>query len=290
MLLYRLTLRKQALPTEDTQVKVVRKKKNAVLWLLGVLAISGVGCSTTRLSDTPRTGVEQLLISNAIDASLDKFEFEGLGGAKVFVDEKYVDCVDRKYLIGSIRRRAFQSGARLVDKTEEADLVVEVHSGAVGTDRSEGFLGTQALSVPGPFSVQLPEVKLLSQSSQYGTAKISLVAYDAKTREAVSMGGLARARSSDKNWTVLGVGPIRTGDVRDEIGLAGRRTESDWPIVLSQRNFWPQVHASLPPNQGPASQGAGPHTPPPSHPSFESSSGPPAQPVAFPPPRPALRQ
>jgi hypothetical protein len=100
--------------------------------------------------------MEQMLVSNAIDSSLDKIDFESLSGAAVLIDEKYLECTDKKYIVGSVRQRAFQAGCRLVDKPDEADVVLELYSGAVGTDRAEGFIGTPSISVPGPLPVQLP--------------------------------------------------------------------------------------------------------------------------------------
>lgn len=204
--------------------------------LLNALAMVVVahcaGCASTRLSDTSRTGVEQLLVSHAIDSSLDKIEFSSLSGAAVFVDDKYLECVDKKYVVAAARQRAFQAGSRLVDKPEEADVVLELFCGAVGTDRSEGFIGVPAFSMPGPIPMRLPEIKLLSQTTQYGTAKIGVVAYDPKTRHAQSAGGLARSRSNNSNWSFLGLGPFSTGSVSKEVALARVRDEPERRISL----------------------------------------------------------
>lgn len=185
-----------------------------------VLCLTLTGCGTTRTSDTARTGMEQLLISNAVDHVVDGVDFKPLAGKNVFVDDQYLECVDKKYVIGAIRHRAFRAGARMVAKPEEADLVLEVHAGAVGTDKSDSFLGMPAVAMPGPFPVQIPEIKLYSQSKQVGTAKIGMIAYDPKTRAAVGQGGLAMSRSDNNNWYVLGVGPFTSGRVPDEIAMS----------------------------------------------------------------------
>jgi hypothetical protein len=187
------------------------------------------------MTDTARSGMEQLLVSNAIDSSLNKIGFDSVAGAAVFVDEKQLECTDKKYIIGSVRQRLFQAGCRLADKPEDADVVLELYSGAVGTDRSEGFVGIPALNVPGPMPVQLPEFRLLSQTTQYGTAKIGMVAYDAKSKRALSFGGLARARSNNTNWTVLGIGPFNSGSIREEVALTESLESPDQQILLSTR-------------------------------------------------------
>ena len=95
------------------------------------------GCASTKSSDTARTGIEQLLISSATDQALDKVNFGPIRNAKVFVETKYLDCVDNNYIIVSLHQRLLRNGSTLVDKPEEAQVILEVGSGAVGTDRQE---------------------------------------------------------------------------------------------------------------------------------------------------------
>jgi len=54
-----------------------------------------VGCTSSKTTNTARTSREQLLISNAIDQSLAKVDCSALRGASVFIDDKYLDCVDK---------------------------------------------------------------------------------------------------------------------------------------------------------------------------------------------------
>ena len=62
-----------------------------------------------------------------------------LNEKKVLVEEKYLDCVDKAYVLGSVRDRVVRGGAELVTKPEEADIILEVRSGGVGTDMSNTF-------------------------------------------------------------------------------------------------------------------------------------------------------
>lgn len=186
------------------------------LLLVGCL----VGCATTRTSDTPRTGVEQLLISNAVDQALSKVDFSPLRGRSVLVQDKYFDGVDKNYVIGSIRHRVLETGARLVEKEEEADVVMEVRSGGVGTDSVSSFVGSPQFAVPLPLPLQVPEVRLIDTRTQIGSAKIALIAYDAKTRQALGAGGITMARSYDVNRFYFGAGPFNSGTVKEEVSAA----------------------------------------------------------------------
>lgn len=187
---------------------------------LGLCAVTAVGCTTARTSDTSRTGIEQLLISNAVDQTLDKLSLPPVEGRKVFIDGQYLDSVDKGYVIGSVRQRVLASGAFLVDKKEDSEITLEVCSGGVGTDSVDSYVGMPGIALPGPMPVSLPEVRLYQKKSQFGTAKISVVAYASADGRLLHDGGNALARSDDNSWSVFGVGPFQDGSVRDEVRTA----------------------------------------------------------------------
>ncbi len=112
----------------------------AGLWIL-------MGCASTNTSNTSRTAQEQLLISNSMDQALNKVDFSAFNGSRVFIDEKYLDCVDKQYLVGSVRHRTLRSGARVVEKAEEADIIVEVRSGGVGTNITDSYIGSPKIAI-----------------------------------------------------------------------------------------------------------------------------------------------
>lgn len=176
------------------------------------------GCTSTKSSNTARTAVEQLLISTSVDETLDSVDFRPFADTDVFVDDKYMDSVDKSYVVASVRHRLMQQGARLAAKPEDAQVVVELRSGGIGTDTSESYVGLPEVSLPGMLT--LPEVRFITRSSQTGTAKIGLVAYNAKTREILGDGGVSLARSDDNNWYVLGIGPYQNGTLKQEIKKA----------------------------------------------------------------------
>jgi hypothetical protein len=206
-------------------------KPSRLIVCLCLLAITLTsGCTTSKKSNTARTGVEQLLISNAIDQSLDKIDFEPFRGHAVYLEEKYVDCVDKNYLLASMRHRILRTGARLVSKPEEADIALELRSGVVGTDSTDMFVGIPEITVPG--MVTIPELRMIEKTNQSGTAKIGLVAYDPKTGRILREGGHSLAQSTDSNWFAGGIGPVQTGSIRKEVadGTKIRRGQKLTPL------------------------------------------------------------
>lgn len=185
-------------------------------WLVVCAGMTSVlECTSTNSSNTARTATEQMLVSNAVDQSLSKVDFQSFGGRKVFVEEKYLDCTDKNYVVSSVRHRVLMQGAQIVAKPEDAELILEVRSGAVGTNSSNSFLGIPQIQLPGMIST--PEIKLVNRVNQTGMAKIGLVAYDAKSYQVLGDGGMSLARSDDSNWYVFGIGPWQNGTVKKEI-------------------------------------------------------------------------
>lgn len=211
-----------------------------MLRFCGALLLAGIvgsiGCTSTNSSNTARTATEQMLISNAVDQSLSKVDFQAFGGRKVFVEEKYLDCADKNYVASSVRHRVLMQGGQIAAKPEEADVIVEVRSGAVGTNSSNSFLGIPQIQIPGMFST--PEIKLVNRVNQTGMAKIGLVAYDAKSHQVLGDGGMSLAKSADNNWYVLGIGPWQNGSVKKEIERGQPRYASQpWIEVPPQVAF-----------------------------------------------------
>jgi hypothetical protein len=196
------------------------------LWLGLACAALLSGCATTKESDTARTGVEQLLVSSAVDQALDKIDLTPVRGASVWLEEKYLDCVDKNYVIVSLEQRLMMNGATLAAKAEDADVVMHVSSGSVGTDRQEKYLGLSEIPLPPPSPIMIPQVSIFSRQRANGTAKLRIVAFDAKTRRPVLQGGMALARSDFKSWKILGAGPVESGTVPTEIAAATGRYDS----------------------------------------------------------------
>lgn len=194
--------------------------------LLGLLA----GCATTKSSDTARTGIEQMLISSATDQALNKVNFEPIRHAKVYVETKYLDCVDKNYIIVALHQRLMRNGSTLVDKPEDAQVILEVASGAVGTDRQEFFVGIPQIPLPPPSPISIPKLELFTRGRATGTAKLTVIAYDAKTRQPVVDASNTLARADYRQWHVLGTAPVITGSVPAEIAKATGERES--PLAM----------------------------------------------------------
>ena len=199
---------------------------NRLALLLAGCCLGTGGCATIKESDTSRTGVEQLLISSAVDRSLDKIDFRPIARAKVYVEEKYLDCTDKNYVIVALHQRLLQQNCTLVGKPEDSDITLEIGSGAVGTDRHDLFMGVPQIPLPPPSPISIPKMTLYERNKSMGTAKLAIVAYDTKSRASVINSAAALARTDYKNYTLVGTPGLESGSVEAQIVAATGQRDS----------------------------------------------------------------
>jgi hypothetical protein len=206
--------------------------------ILLTTAVLVAGCGTTRWSDTMRTGTEQLLLSDAIDRAVSNFDLRALAGKEVYFDTSYLKpSADADYLIGSLRQHALASGCILRTKAEEADYVVEIRSGTLGTDRHDLLFGVPATTIPAStftagVSAQIPELPLMKRTDQRAVAKIALFAYNRETGRPVWQSGTVPVESAARAFWVFGAGPFRRGHIHQGTDFAGEKV--NLPLVAKE--------------------------------------------------------
>jgi len=199
-----------------------------------------VGCGTTKWSDTKRTATEQLLISDAMDRAVSRMDFRAVAGKKVYLDDgPLISVTDAEYLVSLLRQHMLANGCRVMEKRDEADYVVEVRAGAVGTDRREvtfGVPATQAISSLPMSTVvpAIPEMPLANKTEQRAVVKIALFAYNRKTGRPVWQSGTVPIESTAKNLWLLGAGPFQRGTIYEGTEFVGREIEI--PLIAPGRD------------------------------------------------------
>ncbi|MEQ9225667.1 MAG: DUF6655 family protein [Parvibaculum sp.] len=182
------------------------------------------GCTTERRSAPSRTATEQLLISAAADRAAQNLSIDIPAGTKIFVDASYFEGVDSKYAIAAIRDRFLRRGARLVEKRGQADMIVELRSGALSIDENALIVGIPQMDVPIPLagSLGLPEIALFKRDRRQGIAKFAAVGYDTKTGELISSSASDFGFSQQTEYDVLFIISWSTSDMMPAEGAVLR--------------------------------------------------------------------
>ncbi|MDP6635636.1 MAG: hypothetical protein QGG42_12100 [Phycisphaerae bacterium] len=142
-------------------------------WIIALGAAASCGCTTRTLSNTPRTAIEQLLLTRAVDMAMVKFDMPELADKKVFIDFANLKCYEAEYVTVAIRTRIARTGAELVESAEGADMTIEVASGALAMEYKRSEVGMPPLPVPNS-PAPLPAMPLYRSIEQTAIIKLLL--------------------------------------------------------------------------------------------------------------------
>lgn len=212
---------------------------------LSALLLAGLaqtGCGTVRNTNTPRTGTEQMLLSTSFDEALRRIDFSPLANAPVYFDTKNIEAVDKGWIISSIREAMIIRGVRLMDKPEQATVIVEGRIGAFGTDDASFMIGIPQMTIPvtlvGMPTGTIPEMALMKKNDQQALSKLALFAYDRSNGGVVWTSGTSSGFANSKNLFVGGLGPIQSGSHKKNPEFMG--------VVLPQMTVQPYPIPILP--------------------------------------------
>jgi len=199
-------------------------KRLCIPLMVSVFLVSA-GCSTRSTSNTPRTAVEQLLLSSAVDLAVAKIVMPELADKNVYVDFTNLKCYDAEYVKVAVRARIAQQGATLVEASDQADCVAEVASGALATEHKTGVVGIPHLPMP-QSDVPLPEVPFFKTVEQTAIVKLLIFVHEKGKFIAAAQ---YYAKSDRDESFVLWKRFQRQDDVRQGWEKADKRLQSTKP-------------------------------------------------------------
>ncbi len=201
-----------------------RVRGGAGVVMVALLLVMVSGCATIRVTDPAQTATEQYLMSVAATKAVDQLSAEALRDRSVYVDSTYLTAATQpsaihSYMLGELRAKLLLSGVRLVDRRDQAQIILEVRSQASSVDRLEYLLGLPAFYAPGGTSategiaVATPELAIYKNTRQSGYASIAFVAYWAKTGELVASSGPFVGRTFRVDYFIFGYNARTIGNI-----------------------------------------------------------------------------
>ena len=196
-----------------------------------VLLSMHLGCSTVRVTDPTETADQEFLESEATRLAINQIATDQLRGRKVFVDPTFLSIVQENtpplsfkqtpqpylYLLAELRAKLLLSGARLTDKKDDAEIIVEARTGGISVNHLELLVGLASITIPTegiasiPFTT--PELAILKSTKQYGYASVAFVAYWRDTGEIAASSGPFVGRTAREDYWILGFGPNTVGNI-----------------------------------------------------------------------------
>ena len=203
--------------------------------LFTVASLAGIflagGCATIRTTDPAETADQLFLESEATRLAVAHISADQLRDRKVFVDTTYLSTLRENtqdlsfrqvpqqflFLVAELRAKLLLSGARMVDRREDAEIIVEARSGGISVNREDYLLGLANVTIPTegvasiPFTT--PELALLKSTKQFGFASVAIVAYWRDTGEIVTSSGPFIGRTARKDYWVFGYALTPVGNI-----------------------------------------------------------------------------
>jgi len=163
------------------------------------------GCTSIHNTEPSRTATEQLLISTAADRAIEQLQFPTSAGDRMFLVDSRFESYDKGYVLSAITHRLLAQGGRLVAEAADADVTVEIRSGALSTIHEKFLLGIPELQIPVPplGSFTLPELALFKRDHQEGIAKFAMHVTRRKDGLLVAGSGPVYGNSELTNWAIL---------------------------------------------------------------------------------------
>jgi hypothetical protein len=208
------------------------------------------GCATIRVTDTPQTADQQFLLTEAATRAVAQLSMDSLRGRSVWVVSEYSfsttqpfdqsffttevrsPTFEASFMIGEVRARVLQAGARLAPDRGLADVILEVRTGALAINRVDFLLGLSAFSLlPGingnssstsaGFATST-NLAVYQNIKQNGFASVALVAYWRTTGELLNISGPFIGRTYRNDYLILGyelppngnIPPTQTGTIK----------------------------------------------------------------------------
>jgi hypothetical protein len=217
-------------------------------WLMLAVITLGSGCGSTK----SYLATDQLLMSDAVDATVAKLDFSPMSGKKVFLDPTYIRTakgpllIDSDYVVSSVRQQMVGAGVQIVENREEAELIAEARLGALGLDghnviygipASNGLAAASTAITSVPMIPAIPEISFARHEAKSGAAKLAVFAYDRVTREPYWQSGIAKSASSAHDTWVLGIGPWQKGTIYDRTRFAGSVVSGGEPLDAEDKKL-----------------------------------------------------
>jgi hypothetical protein len=191
---------------------VTRCRLLALAALLSTAALAAGGCTMTPTA-SPRSTIEQRLLSRSLERALAKIDVTPFKGKRVFVDLTGLtpdQVYARTYVSSELRQR----GVLVVSDASESEVRLQVMAPGLGVDQGETLIGIPATTVP-VLSVAIPEIPIFRWVRHRGVTEVKFYAYDNQDGRPFEVAPSALGHSRYSQFTILIIIRWTTDDLDD---------------------------------------------------------------------------
>ncbi len=180
-------------------------RKVCLCFVLLLTFVGLTGCASTRITTTPRTAVEQALLTRSAADAVDTLDSIDLENEAFALKLEAFNPLEKEYYQAALTEFLLSSNGRMASP-EEADIIVVPRSAFAAIDDSKFLIGIPSIQFPVPGTAQamtLPDLSLFKRESQIGRAHLELFGY---RRQDGALAFTSRAWPAERTytrWTLL---------------------------------------------------------------------------------------
>jgi len=177
-----------------------RGRKILVILTAVILSTLTVGCTSLRMTMTPRSIMEQQLIVLAIERAVSQLDTQKLTGKRVTMELYGLAKDDLPFARELVNVWLWKNGVKVVQDKEEADIRLKGFAKVLAVDQAETLFGTPQFSLLG---IPIPAIAIYRNLRNRGLAEIQIYAIDDKEEVLVDeiMEGIGKAKHD--RFTIL---------------------------------------------------------------------------------------
>lgn len=192
------------------------------------LLMGMAGCTSTRVTQTGRSGIEQQLLVRSLERAVARLDLDRFAGRRVALD-LFALTPDQPFAKEFVTSWLEARGAHVVREGKEADLRLKMFASVLGVDYGETLVGVPAFVAP-VVAFPIPEIALFKWVRNRGNSEVQIFAYDARTDRLLDVSPAAVGKAKYDEFTILIVFGFGHNDLDERLEPTGpRRTDPRTP-------------------------------------------------------------
>jgi len=184
------------------------------------VAVLAAGCTTTRVTQTQRSGIEQELLVRSVERAAARLDLSHVAGRRVALD-LYALTGDQAFAKEFIAAQLTARGIEVVPDPGKSDLRLKIFATVLGVDHSETLVGTPATAVP-LVGIPIPEIALFKWARNRGHSEVKIFAYDPHTDKFIAALPASAGRAKFDEYTILLAISFTRDDLEEEPAESAR--------------------------------------------------------------------
>lgn len=185
---------------------VRRFDKNTRMWNILVILVSVllsiliIGCTSVRITMTPRSSLEQQLLVQGLERAMAQINIDRFKGKRVALELVGLTKDDLSFTKESVRIWMAKHGIRIDQDQKEIDLILKVFARVLAVDQSETLFGTPEFFLLG---IPIPAIVIYRNIRNRGRADLQIYAWDERSEMLVDELPIGIGETKYDQYTIL---------------------------------------------------------------------------------------